>query len=169
MFNYLFFQNFLQDWSDKNNTEDLAQFHNNDDNFSDFSSEDDEFQSEGPSEKFKSRNKLKFKKHTQRKLLTYEIFERDIWMKIKKSTTCHASLVWTEVRSFIKGSFAALNSSKGHLTLEQYKEIGKKVAPLFQDDRELIYEMFKSYERVKKHSHYIDEGDVTFNLFHRYN
>ncbi|XP_065937835.1 uncharacterized protein [Magallana gigas] len=157
----------LVDWSDKNNTEDLAQFHNNDDNFSDFSSEDDEFQSEGPSEKFKSRNKLKFKKHTQRKLLTYEIFERDIWMKIKKSTTCHASLVWTEVRSFIKGSFAALNSSKGHLTLEQYKEIGKKVAPLFQDDRELIYEMFKSYERVKKHSHYIDEGDVTFNLFHR--
>lgn len=126
MFNFLFFQNFLQDWSDKNNTEDLAHFHNNDDNFSDFSSEDDEFQSEGPSEKFKSRNKLKFKKHTQRKLLTYEIFERDIWMKIKKSTTCHASLVWTEVRSFIKGSFAALNSSKGHLTLEQYKEIGKK-------------------------------------------
>lgn len=50
----LFFLNvYLQDWSDKDNNEDLAQLHNNDENFSDFSSEDDEFQSQGPFEKLK--------------------------------------------------------------------------------------------------------------------
>lgn len=134
----LLFYSYLQNWSDKDITEDLAQFHNNDENFSDFSSEDDEFQSQGPSEKSKSKIKKKVKKDTQRKLLTYEIFERDIWMKInKKGTNCHASLV------------------------------GRKMAPLFQDDRDLIYEMFELYENVKKNSHYVDEGDVTFNLFHR--
>lgn len=164
----LLFYSYLQNWSDKDITEELAQFHNNDENFSDFSSEDDEFQSQGPSEKSKSKIKKKVKKDTQRKLLTYEIFERDIWMKInKKGTNCHASLVWTEIRSFIKGSFAALDSPKGHLNLKQYKEIGRKMAPLFQDDRDLIYEMFELYENVKKNSHYVDEGDVTFNLFHR--
>lgn len=88
-------------------------------------------------------------------------------MKIKKGTNCHASLVWTEIRSFIKGSFSALNSPKGHLTLDQYKEIGRKMAPVFQDDRDLIYDMFQSYERVKKNYHYVDEGDVTFNFYHR--
>lgn len=88
-------------------------------------------------------------------------------MKIKKGTNCHASLVWTKIRSFIKGSFPALDSPEGHLTLDQYKEIGRKMAPVFQDDRDLIYDMFQSYEHVKKNCHYVDEGDVTFNFYHR--
>jgi len=86
--------------------------------------------------------------------IDYNLFVSKIWPKIncKKEFTCHASLAFVEIISFIKGSFEALQNKNGYLTKEQYKNIGKKRAFTFaaESGRETIYKIFKRYQQVKK-------------------
>lgn len=50
----------------------------------------------------------------------------------------HPSLVWTEIMSFIKGSFASLTKRKGHLDKESYEQLGRKQAPNFTGSRDKV-------------------------------
>ena len=104
-------------------------------------------------------------------LVSYSVFETRLWPKMckkKKHVNFHPSLVWMEIRSFIKGSYEALHTKKGHLSLESYQEIGKKRAANFTADcREAIYKLFLSYEKVKRSSNMFDENDLVFHLYHR--
>ena len=102
--------------------------------------------------------------------VSYTTFENQLWPKMckkKKRIDFHPSLVWMEIRSFIKGSYEALHTENGHLSLESYQEIGRKRAPNFTADREAIYKLFLSYERITKSSNMFDENDLVFNLYHR--
>lgn len=116
-------------------------------------------------------------KSTSQKIMTYGSFVNEAWKKIRKEDSlCHPSLVWTEIVSFIKGSYEALNSPNGYLNLEEYERLGRKMAPMFTGDRKKIYEIFLKYEHFKKENCFIDEADVTraiydkcvFLLFYRY-
>ncbi len=104
-------------------------------------------------------------------LVSYSVFENRLWSKMckkKKHVNFHPSLVWMEIRSFIKGSYEALHTKSGHLSLESYQKIGQKRAANFTaDSREAIYKLFISYERVKKSSNMFDENDLVFHLYHR--
>ena len=102
--------------------------------------------------------------------VSYTVFENQLWPKMckkKKRVDFHPSLVWMEIRSFIKGSYEALHTKSGHLSLESYQEIGLKRAPNFTADREAIYKLFESYDRVKRSSNMFDENDLVFHLYHR--
>ena len=102
--------------------------------------------------------------------VSYTTFENQLWPKMckkKKRLDFHPSLVWMEIRSFIKGSYEALHTKNGHLSLESYQEIGLKRAPNFTADRETIYKLFVSYERVKRSCNMFDENDLVFRLYHR--
>ncbi|XP_071941655.1 TPR and ankyrin repeat-containing protein 1-like [Antedon mediterranea] len=104
----------------------------------------------------------------QRHEVTYEIFENNFWTKInKKNLPYHPTLVWMEIRSFIKGSIEALHSDKGKLELEGYQKLGKKRAPSFTGDRKEIFELFKIYEHMKKQRFYFDEADVVYDIYKR--
>ena len=101
-------------------------------------------------------------------------FAKKIWPKIghkysqKKSTD--PLLVWTEIKSFIKGSAEAIQSSKGYLTLEMYeKMIGGKMAPNFKTERKEIYTLFEEYQHYRrKHDiHLFDECDLLHNIYQR--
>ncbi|CAL1532830.1 unnamed protein product [Lymnaea stagnalis] len=98
---------------------------------------------------------------------TYEVFAHEIWPKIKKESKFHPSLVWTEIVSFIKGSYEALECSEGYLNKEQYISIGRKRAPNFDGDRPLIYEIFQRYQNYLKKNHLFDEADVVFHIYGR--
>ena len=103
-------------------------------------------------------------------LVSYTVFETRLWNKMckkKKKVNFHPSLVWMEIRSFIKGSFEALHSELGHLSLESYQIIGQKRAPNFTGDREAIYKLFESYQRTKRLWSMFDENDLVFHLYHR--
>ena len=84
--------------------------------------------------------------------MSYDRFERDIWPAIRAkacsksssksdyfggvepaslATQIHASLIWTEILSFIKGSVEGLLSPNGFLAYDQYRDLGKKRAPNF--------------------------------------
>ena len=76
-------------------------------------------------------------------------------------------LIWMEIKSFIKGSSHALQTTTGYLSLEEYCKLGRKMAPNFANRRKVAYQLFLRYEQMKKRNGYFDECDVVFNLFRR--
>ena len=72
-----------------------------------------------------------------------------------------------EIKSFIKGSAEAFLNESGFLTKDQYVQIGKKRAPNFNGDREVIYSLFLAYRKKMSSLNYFDEMDVCFNVFKR--
>ena len=96
-----------------------------------------------------------------------------LWQKVAKGI-CNSKkisplLVWIEIKSFIKGSFQALQNDDGFLSFNEYCNLGHKMAPNFVGNREMIYKLFERYEIIKKqmqHRHF-DDGDLVFNLFQR--
>ncbi|XP_022795002.1 TPR and ankyrin repeat-containing protein 1-like [Stylophora pistillata] len=130
-----------------------------DDNEDDSDEEDELLEDKGSS----------VEKVREKKLVSYDIFEKKLWPKMckkKKDVNFHPSLVWMEIRSFIKGSYEALHTKSGRLTLDKYREIGQKRAPNFTADREAIYNLFLSYERVRSPNMF-DENDLVCQLYHR--
>eukprot|EP00731_Ephydatia_muelleri_P011967 Em0006g861a len=103
-------------------------------------------------------------------------FVQHIWPEIrKKSSSPDAKkldplLVWMEIKSTIKGSVQAMNNDKGYLSLEEYEEVGKKMAPHFVGKRADIYELFEYYQEYIKQQRYnslFDECDLLHCLHQR--
>ena len=105
--------------------------------------------------------------------VTYNFFQREMWPDIRKASSdgekCsyHPSLVWTEIKSFIKGTLEAVSSQNGFLSREEYEILGRKKAPNFEGNREEIYSMFERYEKLKRQKRAYDECDLVQNLYHR--
>ncbi|XP_038048876.1 TPR and ankyrin repeat-containing protein 1-like [Patiria miniata] len=107
-------------------------------------------------------------KYDPRREVTYEVFAYELWPRInKKKLPYHSTLVWMEIRSFIKGSVEALHTESGYLSLESYLALGKKRASNFTADREEIYSLFKTYEHMKSQKNLFDEGDLVFHVYRR--
>ena len=106
-----------------------------------------------------------------RREITYQVFHGEIWPKMRKSSKekieFHPTLVWTEIRSFIKGSAEALLSSNGVLSEDDYKSLGKKKASNFTADRSIIYGLFRIYQHVRRTKGLFDEADLVFNIHQR--
>lgn len=99
-------------------------------------------------------------------------FKEMIWPKIAHQCeqVVDPMLVWLEIQSFIKGS--KLSITKGSpLNLAEYQAIGNKVAPNFSGHRELIYKLYKNYQRYKQNLRHIcymfDECDLIMDLHQR--
>eukprot|EP00118_Oscarella_pearsei_P013063 m.100990 g.100990 ORF g.100990 m.100990 type:complete len:2741 (+) comp37106_c0_seq1:120-8342(+) len=109
------------------------------------------------------------KYHTE---ITFAYFKSKMWSKVGKGFTSYDPLlVWTEIKSFIKGSVEALRSKsqRGYLELKEYLAIGRKRAPNFEGNRDEVYEMFVRYCRLKKQLavEAYDECDLVFHLYDR--
>lgn len=79
-------------------------------------------------------------------------------------------LVWIEIQSFIKGSESALRKGS-HLNLEEYKQIGNRMAPNFSNLRDTIYKVFLKYQKYQQnqrhHNFLFDECDLVLHLYNR--
>ncbi|CAG2215687.1 unnamed protein product [Mytilus edulis] len=104
-----------------------------------------------------------------RREMTYELFAETIWPHMNKGIgkKYHPSLVWTEIMSFIKGSYEALSKPTGYLEKEEYFDLGRKRAPNFSGEREHIYTLFKRYEHARKQKFLFDETDLVRNVYQR--
>ena len=158
----------VQDWGEEDNQLSTIPIIDDDEDVededaeNDTEEEDEDQPTEGDDFTCKQRQSMVF--------VSYTTFENLLWSKMckkKKRIDFHPSLVWMEIRSFIKGSYEALHTKNGHLSLESYRKIGQKRAPNFTADRETIYKLFESYERVKRSSNMFDENDLVFYLYHR--
>lgn len=103
-----------------------------------------------------------------RTFITYSIFANKFWPQmIKGKCPYNPALVWKEIKSFLKGSFEALNSPQGILTEEEYKKLGRKRSPNFKEDRSEIYQLFLRYQQIRSQGGYFDEEDVLYKLSQR--
>ncbi|XP_067417029.1 TPR and ankyrin repeat-containing protein 1 isoform X2 [Emydura macquarii macquarii] len=103
-----------------------------------------------------------------RVFVTYDVFANEMWPKmVKGKNSYNPALVWKEIKSFLKGSFEALNCPQGKLTEEEYKKLGRKRSPNFKEDRSEIYHLFCLYEQIRSQRGYFDEEDVLYNLSQR--
>lgn len=104
-----------------------------------------------------------------RKEVTYDVFCEEVWPKISKKfhNKFHPSLIWTEIMSFIKGSFEALSKPHGYLEENEYYDLGKKRAPNFSAERANIYTIFKNYDHFKRQKFLFDETDLVRDVFIR--
>ena len=122
--------------------------------------EDDEEKTKGPKDN-----------RDPRREITYHVFQHEIWPKMKKSSKekfdYHPTLVWTEIRSFIKGSAEALMSENGFLSLEDYEALGRKKAPNFSANRKVVYDLFLVYQQQRSRYRMFDEADLVFNIHRR--
>ena len=116
------------------------------------------------------------KGHTERWTeVTALYFKEFIWPTISHQCDINSKdfdplLVWIEIQSFIKGSESALRKGT-HLSLEEYKEIGNRMAPNFSSHRDTIYEVFLKYQKYQQnqrhHNYLFDECDLVLNLHNR--
>ncbi|KAJ7322629.1 hypothetical protein JRQ81_018916 [Phrynocephalus forsythii] len=107
-----------------------------------------------------------------RVFVTYSVFAKEIWPEMVKGRhfsgkKYNPALVWKEIKSFLKGSFEAMNSPQGILSEEDYKKLGRKRSPNFKEDRSEIYQLFCLYQQIKCQGSYFDEEDVLHKLFQR--
>ena len=126
----------------------------------------------GDEETKKRRKETAKEERDPRREITYQVFQAEIWPKMKKKSSkekidFHPTLVWTEIRSFIKGSAEALLSENGVLSLEDYESIGKKKAPNFSANRKVVYDLFLVYQQIHSSDRMFDEADLVFNIHRR--
>ena len=133
--------------------------------------EDEVTEIEDDNKAAKDKEKGLREKKDPRREITYHVFQHEIWPKMKKSSKekveYHPTLVWTEIRSFIKGSAEALVTEKGFLSLEDYESLGRKKAPNFSANRKVVYDLFLVYQQQRSRYRMFDEADLVFNIHRR--
>lgn len=103
--------------------------------------------------------------------ITATYFVKTIWPKISRSCplkNLDPVLVWTEIKSFIKGSMEALQRCRP-LDVEEYEKVGKKLAPNYAEERKVIYDLFTAYNQFRQNctARLFDECDLILNLYKR--
>ena len=102
-------------------------------------------------------------------------FAEEIWPEIRhhcqQKSPPDPLLVWMEIKSFIKGSAQAMESKDGYLTLDEYENLGQKMAVNFVEDRKGIYSLFKKYQKYLQNNKYqialFDECDLLHHIYLR--
>lgn len=91
--------------------------------------------------------------------IDYDRFCEIIWKDIKgKERELDALQIWTQFRTFIKGSYEA-TSMQRPLALEEYLSLGADRCRLTDEQRRRAYRFFESYRRVLKDKGWWDEVD----------
>jgi len=112
----------------------------------------------------------------RRRKVTFQFFVEHLWpsMTQRAKSRYSASSVYTEIFSYIKGSFESLASDNGRLTCEEYINLPKKMASVFRGDmsegfgsRKEVYELYEKYEQAKAVHHAYDTADMVTQIFQR--
>ena len=112
---------------------------------------------------------------SHREEMTFPVFRR-LWRKIRSGSGSQidGTMVWREIKSFIKGSVAALHVDKTtedrikpsnrFLSLEEYLALPRKQSRMDETQRREVYDLFLSYEKLKREGNKYDEMDLVYNL-----
>jgi hypothetical protein len=106
-----------------------------------------------------------------RQEMTYLVF-RKLWRKIRSGSDMECTIVWREIKSFIKGSVPALQIDRNErslpqnrfLSLDEYLTIPRKQSRMDEAQRREVYGIFQAYEKLKTESFYYDECDLIYNI-----
>ncbi|KAL9678229.1 hypothetical protein QQ045_016069 [Rhodiola kirilowii] len=100
--------------------------------------------------------------------VTYDLFCSAYWSHFNDQFTkkLDSSRVYTEITSHIKGG---LHARDGKLSLDEYLQISKtRVSTIGKKKREMIYDIFQQYEKMKLENGHFDWGDLVNDLHLRF-
>ena len=91
----------------------------------------------------------------------FQRFKRDFKDTIEKSGL-DGLVIWTQIRSFIKGSVEALvkPGTAKFVTLQEYLQFGSSRCRLPEQQRKIAYEVFEKYESAKGIMNLWDDCDL---------
>ncbi|KAI0757655.1 hypothetical protein C8Q80DRAFT_1341060 [Daedaleopsis nitida] len=72
--------------------------------------------------------------------------------------------VFNEFVGVIKGSAATISATRGYLDKSAYMELSSRTYPMFVDQRETLYDLFRSYLRLQRQRQERDGADRTHKL-----
>ncbi|XP_031256256.1 uncharacterized protein LOC116114239 isoform X2 [Pistacia vera] len=104
------------------------------------------------------------------KEVSYDRFSRFYWPHFNEQLTkkLDSSRVFTEIISHIKGGLRSMEVGDGKLSQEDYVQLSEgRVSTLSRQKRDMIYEIFQNYERVKMENGDFDIADLVIDLHHR--
>ncbi|XP_062007129.1 uncharacterized protein LOC133724421 [Rosa rugosa] len=104
------------------------------------------------------------------KEVSYERFSSLYWPHFNTDLTkrLDASRVFTEIISHIKGGLGAMEACDGKLSREDYVQLSEiRVSILTRQEREVIYDIFQMYEKMKMENGEFDLADFVIDLHHR--
>jgi len=93
----------------------------------------------------------------RKKEVTYDRFDSLYWPHFNSqyTKTLDSARVFTEIMSHIKGSMSSVESGEGKLSRQDYLFLSEnRASSLSKQKREIIYDIYQTYEKMK-----IDKGD----------
>jgi superfamily I DNA/RNA helicase len=106
----------------------------------------------------------------RKKEVNYERFSSSYWPHFNTQLTkmLDSSRVFTEIISHIKGGPQALEAGDGKLSGEDYvSQSESRASSLNRQKREIIYEVFQNYEKMKVENGDFDMADLVIDLHRR--
>ncbi|KHN25944.1 TPR and ankyrin repeat-containing protein 1 [Glycine soja] len=106
----------------------------------------------------------------RKKEVTYGRFDSLYWPHFNYQYTkkLDSSRVFTEIISHIKGGMQAVESSDGKLSREEYLSLSEnRASSLIRQKREIIYDIYQSYEKMKNDKGDFDLADIVIDLHRR--
>ena len=104
------------------------------------------------------------------KEVNYERFSTSYWPRFNTQLTkkLDSSRVFTEIISHIKGGPQSVEAGDGKLSREKYVLLSEgRVSRLCRQKREIIYEIFQNYEKMKNENAEFDFSDLVIDLHRR--
>ncbi|MBA0619725.1 hypothetical protein Godav_005534, partial [Gossypium davidsonii] len=102
--------------------------------------------------------------------VTYEKFCSIYWPHFNANLTnkLDSSRVFTEIMSHIKGGLRSGNSYDGRLNAEDYVKLSEgRASAISSHERQMIYNIFQDYEKMKGENGEFDMADVVVDLHDR--
>ena len=101
--------------------------------------------------------------YSTNKRVDYRQFRDTVYPKIKQSSKLDPLVMWSQIKSFLKGSIEAVLEG-GELSLESYQKFSKDRCRLQKQQREEAYEVYLRYKVLCQESGYWDDMDRVLHL-----
>jgi len=99
--------------------------------------------------------------------MDYSRFKREVFQR-DKADGMDALVIWTNIRSFIKGSIEALKDpNRACLTEQEFLDLGKHRCRLPTDQRVKVYKWFETYQKFMRDSELFDDCDRVYAIVRR--
>ncbi|KAI4357228.1 hypothetical protein L6164_001190 [Bauhinia variegata] len=113
---------------------------------------------------------VSFETFTRKKEVDYDKFTSQYWPHFNSSSTkkLDSSKVFTEIITHIKGGEQVAEHGEGRLSREEYLNLSeKRTSSLNRQKREMIYDIYQTYEKMKMKNGEFDLADLVIDIHRR--
>ncbi|CAB4320610.1 unnamed protein product [Prunus armeniaca] len=124
-----------------------------------------------PQNRLQSSRSVLLQNFLSTKEVNYERFSSSYWPRfnIQLTKKLDASRVFTEIISQIKGGLGAMEACDGKLSRQEYAQMSEgKASDLDKEKRDIIYDIFQVYEKMKRRNGEFDIADFVNDIHRRF-